>query len=153
VAKNDASAITKRYARSVLAPLRVNELRRAVKAATAAVVGDAATPVERLRVHPPGLRVEKPARRGDAPRRYVRVLIRDRDQRLFHDISVDTSGGIVEHLRVEDKRPPVMEEELREANDLIRGDKQLRPLLRRRRVEVEVISPAGERSGRRIALP
>ena len=136
----------------MLAPLRATEARRAVKAATAAVLRDAATPLERLRVYPPSLRIEKPARRGDAPRRLVRVLIRDREQRVFHDVSLDTSCEIVEHLLVEAERPPVMEEELREATELIRADKKLAPLLRRQRVEVEVISPAGDWSGRRIAL-
>jgi hypothetical protein len=152
VAKSEASALTKQYARSVLAPLRVNEVRSAVKAATAAVVADASTPIGRLRVHPPRLRVEKPARRGQAPRRYIRVLIRDRDRRVFHDVSVDRSGEIVEHLRDQGEQPPVSEEELREATDLLRGDKQLRPFLRRRGVDVEVISPAGESPDRRIAL-
>ncbi len=71
---------------------------------------------------------------------------------MFHDVSLDTSGEIVEHLLVEAERPPVLEEELREATELIRGDKKLAPLLRRRRVELEVISPAGDWSGRRIAL-
>ena len=141
---------TRRYGRSVLAPLRVRESATALSAAIRAVEASTDTPSERLRPHPPELRIEKPARRNTAPTRLIRVVVRDRDLHVDHDIAVTPNGEIVEKLQRTDTRRPLTPDEREQVGNLLAHHEDTARLIRAKNVAVEIASPADHDEGRRV---
>ena len=148
---NPASPQTKRHARTVLAPLRVREATAASDAALRAVQAITETPPERLRPHRPELRIEKPSRLDGAPLRLIRVVVRDRDVRIDHDITIDTAGELVEHAQRDDTRRPLTPDEREEIDALLRDDERTSPYTRRKGAFLDIASPVEHAPGRRVA--
>jgi hypothetical protein len=126
---------TRDYAESVLAPLERGEADTAVRAALT-MVGVA---VDRARVFPPEVRIEKPSERNGAPMRLVRVRIRDRDRRLVHEVTVQ-DGSPIDHIESEEASPPFSDEEREDGTRALSGDSRVGELLADTDVEVEWFS-------------
>jgi hypothetical protein len=148
----ESSGLTRRFARTVLKPLSAREEAAASRAALAAVATRTSTPAGRLRPFPPELRIEKPDAPGGAPTRLVRVRVHDRDQRLFHDVSVDRAGKVVDHRESDTAGMPLLPDEIEEARRIASSRDDVASLLAQQDVAVEVISAAGHEPGRRAGL-
>ena len=148
----ETSEPTRRFARTVLRPLTEREGATAVRSALADVQRATDTERGRLRLFPAELRIEKPAARGEAPTRLIRVRIYDRDQRRFHDVSIGTTGQVVEHLQSDTGAPPLLPDEVAEARRIAASRDEVASLLSQHGVGVEVISAAGHEQGRRAGL-
>ena len=148
----ESSELTRRHARTVLRPLSAREAVAASRAALAAVATRTSTPAERLRPFPPELLIEKPDSPGGAPTRLVRVQVHDRDRRLFHDVSVDRTGAVVDHRESDTAGLPLLPEEIEEAGRIANSRDEVAALLAQEGVAFEVISAAGHEPGRRAGL-
>jgi hypothetical protein len=144
----EASALTRKYAATVLAPLGHNEAVAATKLALEVVLRDRSVLRDRVRIYGPSLRIEKPNRRNGPPIRMILVRLRDRDQRVVHDVSIK-SGKVVEHVIDADANPPFSDEEQSDACRLISADPRLGELMARKGVEIGWFS-AGEHGGGRV---
>jgi hypothetical protein len=144
-----ASALTRKYARTILRPLGRKEAAVAIEAALEVVLRDGRVRRERVRVYGPFLRIEKPERRGGAPKRLIWVRVRDRDQGVVHEVSF-AAGKVVEHAVAGDANPPFCDEERRDAYRLIAKDPALGRLVARRGVEIEWLNPGPHGGGRTI---
>jgi hypothetical protein len=144
----EASALTQKYAATILAPLGRKEAAAATKLALEIVLRDGNVKRDRVRIYGPSLRIEKPNRRNAAPLRLILVRIRDRDRGVVHDMSIK-SGRIIEHLIDADANPPFSAEEQSDGIRLISADPQLGKLLASKRCEIEWFS-AGEHGGKRV---
>jgi len=144
----ESSALTRKYADAVLAPLGRKEAAVATKLALEAVLRDGSVQRDRVRIYGPSLRIEKPNRRNGAPIRMILVRIRDRDQRVVHDVSIQ-SEKVVEHVIDADANPPFSDEEQSDACRLISADSQLGKWVARKGVEIGWFS-AGEHGGGRV---
>lgn len=142
---------TRRYGRSVLAPLRARESATALSAAIRAVESSTDTPSERLRAHPPELRIEKPPRRDAAPTRLIRVVVRDRDLHIDHDVAVTPDGQIAEQVQRTDTRRPLTPDEREQIDSLLAHHERTARLIRMKNVAVEIASPTDHDAGRRVA--
>lgn len=149
---NDRSAQTRQFARTVLKPLTAREASAATRAAIREVLQSTDTGAERIRPYPVELRIEKPAARNGAPTRLLRVRVHDRDRHRFHDITVDTNGGIVDHHQSDRTSAAVLPEELEEAQAVAQTDGRVARLLANAAVRIEIVSSAGHDPGRRIGL-
>jgi hypothetical protein len=148
--RSDASALTLKYASTVLGPLRRTEGSTATRLALASLLGDKTIQKERTRLYGPTLRVEKPKRRGGAPVRIVWVCIRDRDRGIVHEISV-VSGKVVGHVANPHSNLPFSDEERDEARRLIRADAVVGKAAARKSTEIDWFSPAEHpHSSRRV---
>jgi hypothetical protein len=93
----DSSALTEALI-EVIAPLEVEEERRAVAAALRHFEG------RRVRVYGAELRIEK--RRGKLPDRAVSVLLADLDPYTPYEVVVDADGTVVEAVEQPELVPP-----------------------------------------------
>jgi hypothetical protein len=143
-----ASALTRKYADTVLAPLGRNEAVTATKLALEVVLRDGTVQRDRVRIYGPSLRIEKPNRRNGAPLRMILVRIRDRDQGVVHEVSI-AAKAVVQHVIDADANPPFSDEELSDAHRLISADPQLGKLVTRKGVEIGWFN-AGEHGGGRM---
>jgi hypothetical protein len=148
----ESSEQTRRFARTVLKPLSAREAAAASRAALAAIATRTSTPADRLRPFPPELRIEKPDASGGAPTRLVRVRVHDGDQRLFHDVSVDRAGKVVDHRESGTAGMPLLPDEIEEARRIASSRDEVASLLAHQDVGVEVISALGHEPGRRAGL-
>ena len=144
-----ASPFTLKYARTVLAPLSRKEAMNAVKLAKDAVLRDGTVRRDRIRVYGPSLRIEKPARRGDRPARMIWVRIRDRDQRVVHEVSIE-ADKVIAHAVDAEASLPFSDDERDDAYRVIANNRQLGKLLARKDVEIEWFSPHAHGRGRVI---
>lgn len=147
------SEFTERYAPSVLAPLGDDEGSRAVEIALERLVRSGGRR-ERLIAYSPQLQIEKPQERGGAPRRFVRVPIRDRDEKQLRELTVDMDAQqVVAERRLDGGYPPPTAEELETARRIAEADERVREAIGDVDVAVRVFSPAheGDRS-RRVGL-
>lgn len=134
-----ASRQTRAFAATVLAPLGEEEAERAVLLARELVLG-AGAGADRIRVFPPRVRVEKPARRDGAPRRLVWVRVRDAERRVVHEVAV-SQGEVVDHVVNEAGDPPLTLEEADLARSLLASDPRFGELLNDPTVEIEWFNP------------
>ena len=146
-----ASELTERYAPSVLAPLDPQEAARAVESAVQRLVLSGAR-VDRLIAYSPQLQIEKPDERGAAPRRFVRVPIRDRDERQLRELTVDGDGQVVAERRSDVGYPPPTKDELERAKYLAESDERVRELIGEGEITVRVLSPAHSDRNRHVGI-
>lgn len=144
----EASVLTQKYADTVLAPLGRKEAVTATKLALEVVLRDGTVQRDRVRIYGALLRIEKPKRRNGAPRRIIWVRIRDRDQGVVHEVSIEAEK-VTEHMIDADANPPFSDEERSDACRLISTDPQLGKLMERKGVVIEWFS-AGEHGGGRV---
>jgi len=141
-----ASAITVKYAKTVLAPLGRKEAATAIKLALETVLRDGTVLRDRVRIYGPFLRIEKPEQRNGKPIRMIWVRIRDRDQGVVHEVSIEAEK-VIEHVVNKHANPPFSDEERDDAYQLISKHPKLGKLLARKNVGIEWFS-AGEHGGR-----
>jgi hypothetical protein len=146
----EASTLTQRYARTVLAPLSRKEAATATKLALEVVLREGTIQRDRVRIYGPSLRIEKPQRRGGRPARLIWVRIRDRDQGVVHEVSVEAEK-VIEHVIDGDANPPFSDEERDDAYRVIANDPKLGRLLARKDVGIEWFNPHVHGRGRVIA--
>ena len=135
-----ASRQTREFAVSVLAPIGSDESDAAARAALEAVIAGGSVRAERLTVYPCRVRVDKPPRRGAAPRRLVWVRVRDADRQVVHEIDVE-EGVVVGHEVSEHGSPPFTGDERTAARRLLDVDSRFRDVLADASVEIEWFSP------------
>jgi hypothetical protein len=145
----DASRLTRAYARTILKPLTRREAATATGLALQAILREAGLRRDRVRIHGPFLRVEKPTSRDGAPRRVIWVRVRDRDKGVVHEMFFE-AGKLVEHKIDPHANPPFSDEEREEARGLILNDRALANLLSRKDVEIDWFNPGGHGGGRVI---
>ena len=149
---SEASRQTRRFAASILKPLSAREAAAATRAIIAHIRETTQTTPDRLRAFPPEIRIDKPSEREGTPERLVRMRAYDRDQRLFHDLSVDGAGKVREHLTADTAGLPLLPDEVAEARRIAAQDEEVAKLLATPSVSVEVISAADHAPGRRAGL-
>ena len=145
----DASSLTRAYARTILKPLTRREAATSIRLAMEMVLSDSNLRRDRVRIHGPFLRVEKPTRRDGAPRRVIWVRVRDREKGVVHEMFFE-AGKLVEHKIDPHANPPFSEEEREEARRLILNDRALADFLNRKDVEIDWFNPGGHGGGRVI---
>ena len=134
------SELTERYAPSVLAPLGDDERSRAVEIALERLVQSGGRR-ERLIAYSAQLQIEKPQERDGAPRRFVRVPIRNRDERQLRELTVDMNAQqVVAERRFDTGYPPPTGEELDTARRIAEGDERVREVIGDLEVAVRVLS-------------
>jgi hypothetical protein len=143
-----ASRQTQEFATTVLAPLGNDESDGAARTALDTVLADESVRAERLTVYRPQIRVEKPSRRDEPPRRLVLVRVRDADRRVVHEISL-ADGVVVEHDVNEQGSPPFTDEERDAARPLLEQDSRFGDVLADPTVEVNWFNP-GHGDDRRL---
>jgi hypothetical protein len=131
---------TRAFAATILAPLGSDESDAAARVALDAVVAGGSVRAERLTAYPPQIRLEKPPRRDEAPRRLVWVRVRDSDRQVVHEIGV-VDGVVVSHEVNEHGSPPVTDDERTAARRLLENDRRFRDVLADDSVEIEWFSP------------
>lgn len=144
-----ASKLTKKFAKTVLAPLGRKESATAINLALEQVLRDGAIQRERVRIYGPYLRIEKPKRRDGAPVRMICVRVRDRDQHIVHEVTINAEKAI-EHKIAPNANPPFSDEEQADARELISKDPKLGKLSSRKSVGIEWFSPGGHGQSRMI---
>ena len=137
---------TREFAATILAPLDRDESDTAARVALDAVVGGGSVSEERLTLYPPQIRLEKPRRRDETPRRLVWVRVRDADRRTVHEVGV-VDGVIVSHEVNEQGSPSFTDDERTVARRLLSSDSRFRDVLADDSVEIEWFNPGhgGER--------
>ena len=147
--RSNASPLTLKYARTVLAPLGRKEAKTAVTLALDAVLRDGTVRRDRMRVYGPSLRIEKPGRRGYQPARMILVRIRDRDQHVIHEVSIE-ADKVIAHVINAEANPPFSDDERHDAYRVLTNNPKLGKLLARKDVEIEWFSPHAHGRGRVI---
>jgi hypothetical protein len=137
--KPEASALTQKYAGSVLAPLGRKEAMAATELALQMVLRDGNVQRDRVRIYGPSLRIEKPKQRNGAPQRIIWVRIRDRNKGVVHEISIK-GEKVTEHIINANANPPFSDEERSDAYRLISTDPQLGKIAKRKDVGIEWFS-------------
>jgi hypothetical protein len=145
----EASTFTRKYARTVLAPLARKEAAAATRLALETVVQDGTVRRDRVRIYGPWLHVEKPETRGGKPGRMLWVRLRDRDSGVVHELIVQ-GNTVVRHTVDPDATPPFSDEERQDAERVIAAVPALGKLVARRDVAIEWFNPHAHGRGRLI---
>ena len=145
----EASKLTQKYARTVLAPLARKEAAAATKLALETVLEDATVRRDRVRIYGPWLHIEKPTSRGGKPGRTIWVRLRDRDGGVVHELIVQRTT-VVRHTVDPDASPPFSDEERQDAERLIAEAPALGKLVARKDVAIEWFNPHAHGRGRFI---
>ena len=144
-----ASTFTQNFAKTVLAPLGRTESATAINLALEKVLRGGALRRERMRIYGPFLRIEKPKRRNGAPVRMIWVRLRDRDQRVVHEVTIEAEK-VIEHKIDANANPPFSDEERADAYELISKAPKLGKLTSSKSVGIEWFSPGGHGQSRVI---
>jgi hypothetical protein len=145
----EISTFTKKYARTVLAPLARKEAAAATKLALKTVLRDGTVLRDRVRIYGPRLHIEKPKTRGAKPRRMVWVRLRDRDRGVVHEMIVERNT-LVRHTIAPDASPPFSDEERQDATRVLAEAPPLGQLVARKDVAIEWFNPHAHGRGRFI---
>lgn len=134
----------------VLKPLSNQERAQALDAVRAHPVGRALDP-QHLTTYPPELRIEKPAKAGGMPGRFVFVRLRDRRRHVFHSFLV-RAGRIHAHVSGSDGHPPFSDAERETALGLLEIHDKYRRLVKQKGIGVEWFGAYQPSHGRRVGV-
>lgn len=123
--KSDMSDLTRRL-KPVLAPLSKKEERQAVKSAVEHLTAEIGSEHDlHYRILGAEIRIEKPPRRGDVPKRLIRVLIADYSNQRNLDISVNHKGKVVQSEVLRGLQPAFHPDEIQEAKEFAERDERV----------------------------
>jgi Cu2+-containing amine oxidase len=136
----------------VLTPLAERKEQLSIKAALAHLSIDLEQePNRRVRVFGSELRIEKPPERETVPKRLIRVIVADYDNRQIHDVTVDSNGSIANCEVLARHQPAFHDEEVREAREIAERDERIANLAKLRGSFVGAFAPhADSEKSRRV---
>lgn len=132
----DMSSLTEQM-REVLAPLGVEEERRAIDAALAARNGGRET----LLVRGAEVAIDKSPGRDEAPVRRVRVLLSAHAESVVREVLVDTYGKVVSDRELGPRNLPYLEDEVLQARAVAERDEHVAKRLTGHKVGVGTFAP------------
>jgi Cu2+-containing amine oxidase len=145
--KSSMSDLTRRM-QKVVAALSRKEEKQAVKVVTALMQERYPTGSEaHFRVFPPVLAIEKPPRRESIPQRLIRVFVADYGRKQNLEFVLDRNTELVKTAEYQGFQPALLDEEIAEADKIVRKDAQVSRLVKRRGVFLSAFTPESESKG------